>query len=125
VPAPASGQAERAPERPPGPGRLSWATLLRRVFVIETSSVHSGGARRILGAVTESHAASERELASLRHSGRRDKAKKAAPEGAACDGPYESLRWYRLRTIARPARPIPNIANEAGSGTAETSLCRT
>jgi hypothetical protein len=32
VPAAASGDTGRAPERPPGPGRLSWATLLRRVF---------------------------------------------------------------------------------------------
>jgi Putative transposase len=57
VPTAASGDAGRAPERPPGSGRLSWATLLRRVFAIEILVCpHCGGARRILGAVTEPHA---------------------------------------------------------------------
>ena len=50
---PGLSDAGRAPassaEPPPVPGRLSWATLLRRVFATQILvSPHCGGARRIL-----------------------------------------------------------------------------
>jgi hypothetical protein len=39
------------------PGRLTWATLLRRVFSLEVLVCpRCGGPRRVLGAVTEPHA---------------------------------------------------------------------
>jgi hypothetical protein len=59
VAAAASGGAGRAPgaEGLLGPSRLSWATLLRRVFAIQVLVCERcGGVRRILGAVTEPHA---------------------------------------------------------------------
>jgi hypothetical protein len=46
-----------APEVPRSPGRLPWATLLRRVFAIEVIVCPRGaGPGRIVGAVTEPHA---------------------------------------------------------------------
>jgi hypothetical protein len=45
------------PEAPRSPGRLPWATLLRRVFAIEVLVCpRCAGPRRIVGAVTEPHA---------------------------------------------------------------------
>ena len=52
-------------DRPPGPGRRSWPTLLRRVFALEVLGCpRCGGPRRILGAVTEPYAV-RRVLAAL------------------------------------------------------------
>jgi hypothetical protein len=69
VPAPAAGAAGLSgvagPDGPRPPGRLSWATLLRRVFAIEVIVCpRCAGPRRILGAVTEPHAV-RRLLAAL------------------------------------------------------------
>jgi hypothetical protein len=66
VPAPAPADARRADSAHPGtPGRLAWAALLRRVFVIEILVCpRCGGPRRILGPVTEPHAV-RRLLAAL------------------------------------------------------------
>ncbi len=65
VPAPREDTRTGGPEDPRGPGRLPWATLLRRVFAIEMLLCpRCGGPRRILGAVTEP-AAVRRLLAAL------------------------------------------------------------
>ena len=53
-PAPAGARADAGAR---SPGRWPWARLLRRVFAIQVLVCERcGGARRILGAVTEPHA---------------------------------------------------------------------
>ena len=66
VPAPAAGPSGVAgPAEPRPPGRLSWATLLRRVFSLDVLVCPCcAGPRRIVGAVTEPHAV-RRLLAAL------------------------------------------------------------
>jgi hypothetical protein len=69
VPVPAPGapapSGVAGPDGPRRPGRLSWSTLLRRVFALEVLVCpRCAGPRRILGAVTEPHAV-RRLLASL------------------------------------------------------------
>ena len=60
--APDGGRAEAGAR---SPGRLTWARLLRRVCAIQVLVCERcGGARRILGAVTEPHAV-RRLLAAL------------------------------------------------------------
>jgi hypothetical protein len=57
VPAAPSDAQPAGPEAPRSPGRLPWATLLRRVFAIEVLVCpRCAGPRRIVGAVTEPHA---------------------------------------------------------------------
>ena len=66
VPVPATGPSVEAdPDGPRRSGRLSWPTLLRRVFALEVLVCpRCAGPRRILGAVTEPHAV-RRVLAAL------------------------------------------------------------
>ncbi len=57
VPAAPSDAQPAGPEAPRSPGRLPWATLLRRVFAIEVLVCpRCAGPRRIVGAVIEPHA---------------------------------------------------------------------
>jgi hypothetical protein len=57
VPAAPSDAQPAGPEAPGSPGRLPWATLLRRVFAIAVLVCPGcAGPRRIVGAVTEPHA---------------------------------------------------------------------
>ena len=57
VPAAPSDAQPGGPEATRSPGRLPWATLLRRVFAIDVLVCpRCAGPRRILGAVTEPHA---------------------------------------------------------------------
>ena len=57
VPAAPSDAQPTGPEAPRSPGRLSWATLLRRVFAIEVLvCLRCAGPRRILDTATETEA---------------------------------------------------------------------
>jgi hypothetical protein len=66
VPVPPAGPSvEAGSDRPRSSGRLSWPTLLRRVFAVDVLVCpRCGGPRRIVGAVTEPHAV-RRLLAAL------------------------------------------------------------